>query len=71
MVTSDEIKKRLEARRKGLDPEKQSNICPNCGTEISENAVFCIGCGEKLKEKSVETIEMEGTDNGLVETIEI
>lgn len=61
MVSSDEINRRLEARRRGVKyPETQerrrfgtepSNTkeCPSCHTQNPPTAKFCVGCGEKLE----------------------
>lgn len=43
-------------------------FCPNCGTEISDNALFCFGCGNAIevdlsKRKSVEVKEEKETYN--------
>ena len=60
MVSSDEINRRLEARRRGVkyqDPHERrmevepSNTkeCPSCHTQNPPTAKFCVGCGEKLE----------------------
>ncbi len=50
MVSSEEIRKRLEARRRGTDlPEKQAKICPRCGFENVLDAKYCQKCGKKLE----------------------
>jgi ribosomal protein L40E len=73
MVTSEEIKRRLEAKRRGVKPlsvgkesSSEANICPYCETENPPKAKFCVGCGEMLKEKismnlTTETVENEST----------
>ncbi len=58
MVSSEEINRRLEEKRKGINPktsrdveidaEKKGRICPSCGTENPPTAKYCVGCGEKL-----------------------
>ncbi len=80
MVSNEEIKRRLEAKRKGVKfeedkkpvhkvekhvprvekPVERGKPCPSCKTENPENAKFCVGCGEALKETSAaETSRME------------
>lgn len=73
MVTSEEIKRRLEAKRRGVKPlsvrkesSSEANTCPNCETKNPPKAKFCVGCGEMLKEKipmnlTTETVENEST----------
>jgi len=59
MVTSEEIKRRLEAKRRGVKPSSEGkessfgNTCPHCETKNPQKAKFCVGCGEMLKESSV------------------
>jgi ribosomal protein L40E len=74
MVTNEEIKRRLEAKRKGKKPpsdKKEINLqgetCPNCKTLNPPEAKFCVGCGEALNgerptslpSKTVETESLE------------
>lgn len=66
MVSSDEINRRLEARRRGVkypEPERttiptgsraEPKECPNCDTNNPSSAKFCVGCGEKLPTKEAE-----------------
>ncbi|HTX60840.1 MAG TPA: hypothetical protein VMC48_00880 [Methanobacterium sp.] len=62
MVSSDEINRRLEARRRGVkyqDPQgrrtsrdveiSSSKECPSCQTQNPSTAKFCVGCGKKLE----------------------
>ncbi len=61
MVSSDEINKRLEAKRRGIkyqEPIGRTNTerstadfkeCPSCHTQNPPTAKFCVGCGEKLE----------------------
>lgn len=60
LVTSDEINRRLEARRRGVkyqepmrrtrtDTPADSKECPSCHTQNPSTAKFCVGCGEKLE----------------------
>lgn len=60
MVSSDEINRRLEAKRRGVkyqDPHEKRRMetessntreCPSCNTQNPSTAKFCVGCGEKL-----------------------
>lgn len=66
MVSSDEIRRRLEAKRRGLDvPEdkqvEQSTVtCSECQTSNPAGAKFCVGCGAQLvKEEPIETPAVE------------
>lgn len=63
MVSSEEISRRLEAKRKGIKIESRSETaqrelnkdgkaCASCGTANPETAKFCVGCGEKLETPS-------------------
>ncbi|MDD1774889.1 MAG: SHOCT domain-containing protein [Methanobacterium sp.] len=62
MVSSDEINRRLEARRRGEKYQESreritkrematssSNECPDCHTQNPSTAKFCVGCGKKLE----------------------
>ncbi len=57
MVSTEEIRKKLEAKRRGevLEPEKSpaqnSVICPECQTTNIEGSKFCVGCGSSLESK--------------------
>jgi hypothetical protein len=56
MVSSDEIRRRLEAKRRGetlsevkkTPPSSPSKTCPECQTPNPESAKFCVGCGSPL-----------------------
>ena len=56
MVSSDEIRRRLEAKRRGetlsevkkSPPSSPSKTCPECQTPNPESAKFCVGCGAPL-----------------------
>ncbi len=54
MVSNEEIKQMLDAKRKGIniknDKIKSENykICPHCKTKNPEKALFCVHCGRKL-----------------------
>jgi hypothetical protein len=62
MVSSDEIKRRLEAKRKGIEYQERvgrgpnnAKECPSCNTMNPSTAKFCVGCGEKLETTEPET----------------
>ncbi|BDZ71558.1 zinc-ribbon domain-containing protein [Methanobacterium petrolearium] len=65
MVSSDEIRRRLEARKRGSDPyaektpEQAGVICPECNTANSTGAKFCVGCGSSLVKEEVESPQPE------------
>lgn len=58
MVSNDEIKRMLDAKRRGLDTKNLNaksvnyHICPHCRFKNPEKAIFCVKCGKKL-EKNV------------------
>ncbi|MBC7101513.1 MAG: heavy metal-binding domain-containing protein [Methanobacteriales archaeon] len=64
MVSAEELKRRLEEkRRKGaVEPstppregaEEPIKYCPNCNREYGPDANFCEECGTKLEEKRLE-----------------
>ncbi|MTK63293.1 MAG: hypothetical protein F8N15_01850 [Methanobacterium sp.] len=55
MVSNDEIKRRLERKRRGLseieEDEKSGKYktCPHCRFKNPENSIFCVKCGKKLE----------------------
>ena len=55
MVSNEEIKRMLEAKRKGINIEnekiksKNYKVCPNCKSKNPEKALFCVNCGNKLE----------------------
>jgi hypothetical protein len=62
MVSSDEIRRRLEAKRRGetlsevkKTPPLSSKTCPECQTPNPESAKFCVGCGAPLAGKVTPT----------------
>ncbi len=62
MVSSDEIKRRLEAKRKGIEYQERvgrgpnnAKECPYCNTMNPSTAKFCVGCGKKLETPEPET----------------
>ena len=80
MVSNEEIKRRLDAKRRGIqynEPvgrrvvKKETKECPNCHTENPITAKFCVGCGTKLEtpesEKSF-TPPIKGAESGTGET---
>ncbi len=56
MVSSEEISRRLEAKKRGqiisedrkTPPVESTNICPQCQTPNPPTAKFCVGCGSPL-----------------------
>jgi ribosomal protein L40E len=54
MVSNEEIKRMLDAKRMGVDVEKEKiksekyKVCPNCKTHNPEKAIFCVKCGKKM-----------------------
>jgi ribosomal protein L40E len=54
MVSNEEIKRMLEAKRTGVDIKKEKiesenyKVCPHCKTHNPEKALFCVKCGRKL-----------------------
>jgi ribosomal protein L40E len=50
MVSNEEIKQRLEARRHGKPVEETFKMCSSCQTKNPEGAKFCVGCGKPLTE---------------------
>jgi ribosomal protein L40E len=60
MVSSEEIKRRLAAKRKGEQPYQEKPPaegyvnCPECNTPNVEGAKFCVGCGASLVDSKPE-----------------
>lgn len=63
MVSNEEIKRMLDAKRRGVDVEKikvgqdkikvgqdKFKICPHCKTRNPEKTIFCENCGKKLED---------------------
>jgi len=69
VVSNEEIKRMLEARRRGVDIKREKKesenfkICPHCKTKNPEKAVFCVNCGKKLDKKLKVTCPSCGTEN--------
>jgi Double zinc ribbon len=69
VVSNEEIKRMLDAKRKGIkieDVQSKSDtnkICPQCKTKNPENAIFCVNCGcEMDKNLNIECPSC-GTEN--------
>lgn len=58
LVSNEEIRRRLERKRRGLNEVQQDEksikykTCPYCKSKNTENSIFCVKCGKKL-EKNV------------------
>jgi membrane protease subunit (stomatin/prohibitin family) len=53
VVSNEEIKRMLEAKRRGIDIKKENKkseikLCSNCQTKNPNDAKFCVECGETL-----------------------
>jgi ribosomal protein L40E len=54
VVSNEEIKRMLEAKRKGINVEDYENkaenykVCLQCKTKNPGEAIFCVNCGSKL-----------------------
>jgi hypothetical protein len=67
MVSSEEIRRRLEAKRRGetfsevnkTPPSSASKTCPECQTSNPESAKFCVGCGAPLAREETPTTPNE------------
>ena len=71
MVSNEEIKRRLELRRKGINPDKELDkedevICSKCHTVNLENAKFCIGCGNELNKLPVYTLKINEAKSNMI-----
>ena len=55
MVSNEEIKRMLEAKRIGINIENKKiksenfKVCPHCKTKNPGKALFCLNCGKKLE----------------------
>ena len=69
MVTNDEIRRMLDAKRRGVDIKKEKTqsmsykTCPKCGAKNPENAIFCVQCGKKLDQKLTVKCPSCGVEN--------
>jgi hypothetical protein len=71
MVSSEEIRRRLEAKRRGEtisevnktppSSSPSSKTCPECQTPNPDSAKFCVGCGAPLAREETPTTSNEGT----------
>ncbi|AUB58933.1 MULTISPECIES: zinc ribbon domain-containing protein [Methanobacterium] len=70
MVSSEEIRKRLEAKKRGETFSKanktpptdvSTNKCPQCQTPNPPTAKFCVGCGAPLTIQSTQVTENKTT----------
>ena len=71
MVSNEEIKRRLELRRKGINPDEKFDkedevICSKCHTVNLENAKFCIGCGNELNKPPVYTLKINEAKSNMI-----
>ncbi len=71
MVSNEEIKRRLELRRRGINPDEEFNkenevICSKCQAVNLENAKFCIGCGNELNKLPVYTLKIDEPKSNLI-----
>lgn len=71
MVSNEEIKRRLELRRKGINPDEEFDkedeiICSKCHTVNLENAKFCIGCGNGLNKLPVYTLKINEAKSNMI-----
>ena len=71
MVSNEEIKRRLELRRKGINPDEELNkeedvICSNCHAVNLENAKFCISCGNELNKSPVYTLKINEANSNMI-----
>ena len=72
MVSNEEIKRMLEAKRKGINIKDEKNIsenykvCSHCKTKNPEKAIFCVNCGSKFDENMNIKCPSCGTENNAV-----
>lgn len=58
-----ELRKQLEYDRRQLAVCKGMQICPNCGSEESNDIICCTKCGANIQEVSKYMMELEAQDN--------
>ena len=69
MVSNEEIKRMLEAKRRGIDIKTEKiksenfKVCPHCKTKNPEKALFCVHCGKKLEKNLMVKCPSCDTDN--------
>jgi predicted amidophosphoribosyltransferase len=69
VVSNEEIKQMLEAKRRGIKIENNQNkseqykVCPQCKTKNPEKAIFCVNCGNKLDKNLNIKCPSCGTEN--------
>ena len=71
MVSNEEIKRRLELRRRGINPDNEHDkedkvICSKCHTANIENANFCIGCGNELNKLPEYTLKINEAESNML-----
>jgi ribosomal protein L40E len=71
MVSNEEIKRSLELRRRGINPDEKFDkedevICSKCHAVNLENAKFCIGCGNELSKPPVYTLKINEPKSNLI-----
>lgn len=77
MVSNEEIRRKLEAKRRGIEYQEpagrksmNSNECSSCHTENPASAKFCVGCGKKLGSSQSEkgfSPDIKGPESGMEE----
>ena len=69
MVSNEEIKRMLDAKRHGVNIEHDQNklehytICSQCKTKNPEKAIYCVNCGYKLDKNLSIKCPVCGTEN--------
>jgi membrane protease subunit (stomatin/prohibitin family) len=69
VVSNEEIKRMLDAKRKGIKIEDEQSksetykICPQCKTKNPEKAIFCVNCGCKMDKNINIKCPSCGTEN--------
>ena len=72
VVSNEEIKRMLDAKRKGINIKDEKNKsenyteCSQCKTKNPEKAVFCVNCGSKLEKNLIIKCPSCGTENTVV-----
>ncbi len=71
MVSNEEIKRRLDLRRRGINPDNEYDkedkvICSKCHTANIENANFCIGCGNELNKLPEYTLKINEAESNML-----